>query len=73
MARGSFVVVKVAKPKQDLRFDVPVIGLNTIENFQDAGGGVIAIEAGRTLMLDKEQILKWADAEKICVIGVKEP
>jgi UDP-2,3-diacylglucosamine hydrolase len=73
MAKGPFVVVKVAKPKQDLRFDVPVIGLNTIETFQDSGGGVIAIEAGKTLILDQEKLLKWADAEKICVIGVREP
>jgi UDP-2,3-diacylglucosamine hydrolase len=72
MAKGPFVVVKVAKPKQDLRFDVPVVGLSTIQNFQDAGGGVIAVEAGRTLMLDREKMTEWADAEKICLTGVKE-
>lgn len=71
IAKGSFVVVKVSKPKQDLRFDVPVIGLNTIENFQDAGGGVLAIEAGRTLMLDKERLISWANGEKITIIGVE--
>lgn len=72
MSKGSFVVVKVAKPKQDLRFDVPVIGLNTLETFQNAGGGVIAVEAGKTLMLDQERLISWANSEKICLTGVKE-
>lgn len=70
LARGNFVVVKVAKPKQDLRFDVPVIGLNTIETFQEAGGGVLAVEAGKTLVLDQEQLLDWANSEKISIVGV---
>jgi len=73
IAGGTFVVVKVAKPKQDLRFDVPVVGLNTIETFQDAGGGVLAVEAGKTLMLDREKMIQWADAEKICIVGTREP
>jgi DUF1009 family protein len=70
MSRGNFVVMKVAKPKQDLRFDVPVIGLNTIETFQEAGGGVLAIEANKTLVLDQEKLVEWANAEKICIVGV---
>jgi DUF1009 family protein len=72
MAKGNFVVVKVSKPKQDLRFDVPVIGLNTIETFMEVGGGILAVEAGKTLLLDKEKLLAWSDKEKICVVGVKE-
>ena len=71
VARGNFVVVKVAKPKQDLRFDVPVIGLNTIENFQEAGGGILAIEAGKTLVLDQERLVEWANSEKIAIVGVQ--
>lgn len=70
MAKGSFVVVKVSKPKQDLRFDVPVIGLNTLENFQEAGGGVLAIEAGKTLVLDQDKLISWANTDKISVLGV---
>ena len=70
LANGPFTIVKVSKPKQDLRFDVPVIGLNTIENFQEAGGGVLAIEAGKTLVLDKEKIVDWANGEKISIVGV---
>lgn len=73
MARGPFVIVKVSKPRQDLRFDVPVVGLNTIETFKEAGGGVIAIEAGKTLVLDQARMVEWANAEKICIVGVKEP
>jgi len=72
MAKGGFVVIKVSKPKQDLRFDVPVVGLNTIENFQEAGGGVLAIEAGKTLILDREKMTEWADSEKITIVGVKQ-
>jgi len=71
MARRNFVIVKVSKPKQDLRFDVPVIGLNTIQCVQEAGGGVLAIEAGKTLILDKEKLLQWANKEKISIVGVK--
>lgn len=70
MAQGNFIVSKVAKPKQDLRFDVPVIGLNTIETFAEAGGGILAIEAGKTLILDKEKLIHWADGVKIGIVGV---
>ncbi|MBV9080947.1 MAG: UDP-2,3-diacylglucosamine diphosphatase LpxI [Elusimicrobia bacterium] len=73
IAKGPFVVVKVSKPRQDLRFDVPVVGLNTIENFVEAGGGVLAIEAGKTLVLDQEKMRDWANIEKISLVGVKEP
>ncbi|MFN0118681.1 MAG: LpxI family protein [Elusimicrobiota bacterium] len=71
ISKGNFTVVKVSKPQQDLRFDVPVIGLNTIETFQSAGGGVLAIEAGKTLVLDQEKVINWANGEKICIVGVK--
>lgn len=70
MAKGNFTVIKVEKPKQDSRFDVPVIGLNTIETFLEAGGGFLAVEAGKTLMLDREKMVEWANGEKIGIIGV---
>jgi DUF1009 family protein len=70
-SKGNFVVVKVAKPKQDLRFDVPVVGLNTLETFNEAGGGILAVEAGKTLMLDKEKLVNWADGQKIAIVGVQ--
>jgi DUF1009 family protein len=71
MSKGNFVVMKVSKPKQDLRFDVPVIGLNTIETFAEAGGGILAIEAGKTLVLDQDRLVDWANGEKIAIVGVK--
>jgi DUF1009 family protein len=70
MAKGSFVIVKVAKPKQDQRFDVPVIGLNTIETFLESGGGVLAVEAGKILVLDQDKMVNWANGEKISMVGI---
>src|SRR5204863_1870547 len=52
---GNFVIVKVAKPNQDMRFDVPTVGCSTVEAMRRAGGRVLAIEAGRTIVLDQEQ------------------
>src|SRR5207245_2835063 len=51
---GGFVVVKVAKPQQDMRFDVPTVGCSTIETMRQAGGRVLAVEAGKTILLDQE-------------------
>ena len=73
MSGGNFVIVKVAKPKQDLRFDVPVVGLRTLESFQEAGGGILAVEAGKTLVLDRDKLTAWADGEKIGIVGVEAP
>ncbi len=65
----SLTVVKVAKPNQDMRFDVPVIGLATIETMRAAGATCLAIEAGRTLIFDREAIVAAADQANICVIA----
>jgi DUF1009 family protein len=65
----SLTVVKVAKPNQDMRFDVPVIGLATIETMRAAGATCLAIEAGRTLIFDREAIVAAADHANICVIA----
>src|SRR5262249_32284138 len=50
---GGFVVVKVAKPQQDMRFDVPTVGCQTVETMHRAGGRVLAVEAGKTILLDE--------------------
>ncbi len=63
-------VVKVAKPKQDMRFDVPVIGMRTIETMARAGATCLSVEAGRTLLFDREALLKSADEENIAIIAV---
>jgi UDP-2,3-diacylglucosamine hydrolase len=60
-------VVKVAKPKQDMRFDVPVVGLATIEAMQRAGATCLSLEAGRTLIFDREGVVKAADAAGIAI------
>jgi DUF1009 family protein len=65
----SLTVVKVAKPNQDMRFDVPVIGLATIETMRAAGATCLAIEAGRTLVFDRDAIVTAADHADICVIA----
>lgn len=65
----ALTVVKVAKPNQDMRFDVPVIGVRTIETMRNAGATCLAIEAGRTLMFDPAAIVAAADAYSIAVIA----
>jgi DUF1009 family protein len=69
---GGFVVVKTAKPRQDMRFDVPTIGCNTVESLYRAGGRVLAIEAGKTIMLDPEDTLALADRYGITIIALEE-
>ena len=62
-------VVKVAKPKQDMRFDVPVIGIPTIEAMRAAGATALSIDAGKTLVLDGPAVFAAADAAEIAVFG----
>jgi len=62
-------VVKVAKPEQDMRFDVPVVGIPTIEAMRAAGATCLCVEAGRTLLFDREAMVKTADAAGIAIIG----
>jgi hypothetical protein len=64
-------VVKVAKPKQDLRFDVPVIGIHTIATMKAAGATCLALEAHRTLIFDREAVRRAADGVGIAVIAVE--
>jgi DUF1009 family protein len=62
-------VVKVAKPNQDMRFDVPVVGVPTIEAMKAAGATLLSIDAGKTLMIDGDAIVKSADEAGICIVG----
>jgi hypothetical protein len=62
-------VVKVAKPNQDMRFDVPVIGMATVETMIRAGASCLSVEAGRTLLFDREALLKRADGAGIAIIS----
>ena len=65
----SLTVVKLAKPNQDMRFDVPVIGVATIQEMHKAGATCLAIEAGRTLMFDPPAIIAAADAAGIAIVA----
>jgi UDP-2,3-diacylglucosamine hydrolase len=73
LGRRGFVVVKVSKPGQDPRFDVPAIGPDTIRTMASAGGKVLAVEAGATLVLGIEETLSLAEKEGITVVGLRDP
>ena len=65
--KGGFTVVKVAKPQQDMRFDVPTVGVRTLRTMVAAGANVLAIEGGRTILLDDEEFRQFAAQHKISV------
>lgn len=67
--RGGFVVVKVAKPQQDMRFDVPTVGVQTVENLHKAGGRVLAIEADKTILIDAPDTVAFADRHGITIVA----
>ena len=69
IARQGAVVVKTAKPKQDNRFDIPVIGPRTIETMTKCRAGCLAVEAGKTLIIDRDKCVKLADQAKICIFA----
>ena len=69
--RGGFTVVKVAKPQQDMRFDVPTVGLQTIQTMHEAGGRCLAIESGMTIMLDQQEVVDLADKLGIAIVSLK--
>lgn len=71
-ARGGFTLVKVAKPQQDMRFDVPTIGLGTLRTLAAAGAGVLAIEAGRTIVLDRDEVVRFADEHGVAIVAVDD-
>jgi DUF1009 family protein len=62
-------VVKVAKPKQDMRFDVPVVGRQTVEAMAAAGASALSVDAGKTLFVDGDDIVRAADAAGIAIVG----
>jgi len=66
----ALTVVKVAKPNQDMRFDVPVVGVATLETMRAAGATCLCVEAGRTLLFDLDAMVKVADAAGICLVGI---
>ena len=69
LAGAGVRIVKVAKPNQDMRFDVPVVGVSTIAAMRAAGADTLSIDAGKTLMIDGDAIIRAADAAGICIVG----
>jgi UDP-2,3-diacylglucosamine hydrolase len=61
--------VKVAKPQQDMRFDVPTVGPSTIQSIRAAGGKVLAIEAGKTILIDEAETVRLANEAGITIIS----
>lgn len=69
---GGWTLVKVAKPQQDMRFDVPTIGVTTIENLHRSGARVLAIEAGKTIVIDQPDVVALADRFGMSIIALPE-
>jgi DUF1009 family protein len=72
LVKSGFVVVKVSKPGQDLRFDVPAVGVTTLRQLHEAGGTVLAVEADKTILLEKELLLKQAEEFGMSMVALRE-
>jgi len=72
LAGSGCTVVKVAKPRQDMRFDVPVVGQGTLAAMKEAGAQVLAVDAGKTLLIEREVFLAEADQEGLVIWGMTE-
>jgi DUF1009 family protein len=70
---GGFVVVKVAKPQQDMRFDVPTVGCSTIETMHRSGARLLAIEADKTILMDRDETVALADRYSITIVALAAP
>lgn len=73
VAGEGIVVVKMARPRQDMRFDIPVVGLQTLSSLKQARAAVLAVEAGKTLILDDARFFQEADLTGLAVVGLKGP
>lgn len=69
---GGLTVVKVAKPRQDMRFDVPTIGVGTLESMRAAGATLLAVEAGKTILVDQAEFLQFADQHGMIVVALHD-
>lgn len=70
LGKGECVVVKVSKPNQDLRFDIPAIGSETIEVMSQSGANVLAVEAGKAVVFDKQKMVEAADRHNIAIVAL---
>jgi len=70
LGKGAAVAIKTCKPNQDMRFDIPAVGVNTINRMKQSGVKALAIEAGKTIAFDKEQMVNIANEAKISIIAL---
>ncbi len=70
LGKAGVVVVKVSKPHQDMRFDIPVVGLKTVESLLKAKAAILAIEAHKTLIIDRDKFIQRADRNKLSVVVI---
>jgi len=68
--RTNLTVIKVSKPKQDMRFDVPVVGVPTVRTMIESGATALVLDAHRTLVLDREELIRLADQNRIAIVGL---
>ena len=73
LAGPGVCIIKVAKPKQDMRFDVPVVGLATVKAMRAAGASALSIDAGKTLMFERDELIESADEAGIAIVGRENP
>ena len=69
-AAGGFTVVKTAKPQQDMRFDVPTIGVGTLQSLLESRGRVLAVEAGKTIIVDEPEVIQFADRHRLTLVAI---
>ncbi|HSQ23503.1 MAG TPA: UDP-2,3-diacylglucosamine diphosphatase LpxI [Pyrinomonadaceae bacterium] len=69
LVRGRLTVVKIAKPDQDMRFDVPVVGVPTIESMKQSGATCLCVSAGKTLIFDRSEMMSLANMSKIAIVA----
>jgi DUF1009 family protein len=69
---GGWTLIKVANKEQDMRMDVPTIGVTTLEKLRAAGAGCVVLEPGKTVLLEKQKVLELADRYKIAIVGYEE-
>jgi UDP-2,3-diacylglucosamine hydrolase len=70
LVRGRLTVVKIAKPDQDMRFDVPVVGIPTVESMKESGAGCLCLSAGKTLMFDRSEMIAFANKNRIAIVAL---
>jgi hypothetical protein len=68
--KKNLTVIKVSKPRQDMRFDIPVVGLRTVENMIEFGATALIMDAHRTLTLDRKKFVELADKNAVCIVGL---